>query len=78
MSYTLDEEKKERDDTFINIRMNKSEMAMLRELKDIFDTDQNTTALKATVEIGYNVLHSHFSGTTLQRLFKKERVRRIK
>lgn len=78
VSYTLDEEKNDRDDTVFSVRANKKRMRLIDDAKGWMDTDQNSTALWFLVEIGHNVLHNTFGEQQLSYLFKKDRVRRLR
>ncbi len=73
-SYSLDE----KDDTYkiISLRLNKQEQEQLEELKTMFDTDQDGTAIKTAMQVGVNVLHSTFGMALLKRLFSSRRVRK--
>lgn len=75
VNYTPDEDKKDDGGTVFSLRLNKEEYEKLKEAKDWFDTDQNSTAVKILVDVGYNVLQGQFSGGVLEWLFKKDRVR---
>jgi len=45
----------------LTISLNDKDIAMVEELKDIFNTHQEGKALKLGAEIGLNVLHSQLS-----------------
>lgn len=75
VNYTLDEDKKDDGGTVFSLRLNAEEYEKLKRAKDWFDTDQNSTAVKILVDVGYNVLQGQFSAGVLGWLFKKDRVR---
>lgn len=68
------EEEDRKDDVF-TVRVNADERAMLERMKQIFDTKQDSTALKSTFAVGYHVIHTMFGAPFAQYLFKKDRVR---
>lgn len=74
---TLKDERPEEKGTIFTVRLNEQEWERLRQAKEWFDTDQNSTTLKILVDVGYNVLHQQFSKDVLEWLFKKDRVRKI-
>ena len=76
VNYTLEEDKDQSKWNGFTVRVNQEDEAMIRELKEWFDTDQDSTALKMAARIGYNVTQNTFGTPLLKRLFKKDRSRK--
>lgn len=71
VSYTLDEDKKDKD--IFTVRINKEERGWLEEVKEDLNVKSDSKALKIAAFVGRNVLHAIFSRQILRYLFKKER-----
>ena len=67
----LDEERELERSEVIAVRMNKTELLQLEELKTDLGTYNNSTALKVAARVGQNVLQSVFGRDLLHLLFKK-------
>jgi len=67
----LDEERA--PGTVLRVRFNEAELKMLEEFKQDLNIAEDSTALKAALEVARNVLQSTFGRELLRWLFKNDR-----
>lgn len=61
----------------ITIRLNPEEQKILKELKRMFNIHKDGTAIKVSMEVGYNVLHGFLGTKTMRYLTSGTRRREL-
>lgn len=61
----------------LTIRLNPDEEKILRELKQMFSLGTDGKAIKLSMQVGYNVLHSFLGSKTMRYLTQERRVREL-
>lgn len=61
----------------LTIRLNAEEQKILKELKHMFSLTSDGTAIKLSMQVGYNVLHSFLGSKTMRYLTQERRVREL-
>ena len=62
----------------ITIRLNEKEEKMIKDLKKMFSIHTDGTAIKLSMQIGYNVLQGFLGSKTMEYITSDRRVRLVK
>lgn len=72
-SYTLDEDRKEKNHEIVSVKLNKEEYSKLQELKKKIEQPKDSTAIKTLMELGAEVILEPKTRLILDTLFKNRR-----
>lgn len=73
-NYTLDEDKPKDKGTRLTVRLNETELQMLKEVKVAIEQPKDSTAIKTMFYLAYyNVIHDRKTKYILETLFKNKR-----
>lgn len=77
--YSSEEEiaKKKERSTTTSIRLNAEEQQILKDLKQMFSIHTDGTAIKLSMRVGYNVLHSFLGSKTMKYITSERRIREL-